>query len=80
MPKVIAVFADGLGFHYTRNAFVEKLLKDVFQTVIPLKSILGFSCGIIPSIWTSNYPRAHGYWALWGLKKKYELRLLRLGI
>lgn len=72
------IFADGLGFHYTENEKVRKSLAEIFPAVIPLHSILGYSAGIHPSIWTSSYPRDHGWWTIWALKKDFKPRPLKI--
>jgi len=75
---LIAIFADALGYCYTRYPLIQKALERTFPSVVPLRSMLGYSAGIMPSIWTSSYPHDHGYWAEWVLKSDYVPRLLRI--
>ena len=78
MAKLVAIFADGLGYHYTQNKSVEALFQRIFEVTVPLRSNLGFSIGLLPSIWTSCYPRKHGYWAEFFIKKPYEPKAINL--
>ena len=72
MQQMIAILADGLGYHYLNNNLIGKSFKRNFQTTIPMRSILGYSAGILPSIWTSSYPEDHGNWAEWMIKSDYS--------
>jgi len=78
LHKIIIVYADGLGFHYFCNQTISAAMKNAFQKQIPLSSILGYSVGILPSIWTSSYPRDHENWTIWSLRNDYEPRPIRL--
>jgi predicted AlkP superfamily pyrophosphatase or phosphodiesterase len=71
MTKLIVILADGLGFHYLRDTTVHTGFSDLFASVTPVKSLLGYSDGIIPSIWTSNFPERHNHWARWSLRNDY---------
>lgn len=75
---ILAIFADALGYCYTSHPLIRKALERIFRSVVPLRSMLGYSAGIMPSIWTSSYPHDHGYWAEWVLKSDYVPRLLRI--
>lgn len=72
------IFADGLGFHYLDNEEVRKSMYETFPSVIPLQTVLGYSAGAIPSIWTSNFPAIHGYWNEWMLRSDYKPRIISI--
>lgn len=75
---ILVIFVDSLGYCYTDHPLIRKALRRVFQSIIPLDSILGYSAGIMPSIWTSNYPQDHGYWSEWVIKSDYVPQLLQI--
>ncbi|MFA6635892.1 MAG: alkaline phosphatase family protein [Candidatus Omnitrophota bacterium] len=58
----INILIDALGWEYVKN---RPFLEDIASTKIPVKSLLGFSSGVIPSILTGKYPREHEHWALY---------------
>ena len=72
MVRLVAVFADALGYHFLKDKRIESRIKSIFPTVIPLRTGLGYSPGFQASIWTSSYPEEHGYWAQWSLKLPYQ--------
>ena len=78
MSEVTLVFVDGFGFHYLQNKEIAEGAHSIFTDIIPLRSIIGYSAGIIPSIWTSSYPEDHGYWVRWMLKQDYLPKPIRL--
>lgn len=58
----IFVLIDALGWSYIKN---RPFLNDIATTKMPVKSILGFSSGVIPSILTGKYPQEHKHWSLY---------------
>lgn len=78
LDKLVAIFADGLGFHYTRKEAVNVAFSQVFKVVIPLRTMLGFSIGLIPSIWTSSFPREHGYWSEFYYESPHSVDLFKI--
>src|SRR5215467_7446268 len=59
----IAVFVliDALGWKYLEN---RDFLKDVLPYRMPLRTVLGFSSGAIPTILTGELPSKTGHWNL----------------
>lgn len=58
----IFILIDALGWNYIKD---RQFLNDITTTKIPIKSILGFSSGVIPSILTGKYPQEHKHWSLY---------------
>lgn len=58
----IFILIDALGWNYIKD---RRFLNDIATTKIPVKSILGFSSGVIPSILTGKYPQEHQHWSLY---------------
>jgi Type I phosphodiesterase / nucleotide pyrophosphatase len=58
--QVIALI-DALGWEYIRD---RRFLEDVLPYRTPLKTVLGFSSGAIPTILTGLMPERHGHWNL----------------
>lgn len=58
----IFILIDALGWNYIKD---RPFLTDVAVTKMPVKSILGFSSGVIPSILTGKYPQEHKHWSLY---------------
>ncbi|MFA5090332.1 MAG: glycosyltransferase [Candidatus Omnitrophota bacterium] len=58
----ICILIDALGWNYIKN---RPFLNDIALTKRPVKSILGFSSGVIPSILTGEYPQEHKHWSLY---------------
>jgi len=58
----IFILIDALGWNYIKN---RPFLDDIAVTKMSVKSILGFSSGVIPSILTGKYPQEHKHWSLY---------------
>lgn len=58
----IFILIDALGWEYIKE---RPFLNDIAVTKRPIKSILGFSSGVIPSILTGKYPQEHKHWSLY---------------
>ncbi len=58
----IFILIDALGWDYIKD---RSFLNDIAVTKRPVKSILGFSSGVIPSILTGKYPQEHKHWSLY---------------
>lgn len=58
----ILILIDALGWSYIKD---RSFLNDIAVTKRPVKSILGFSSGVIPSILTGKYPQEHKHWSLY---------------
>jgi predicted AlkP superfamily pyrophosphatase or phosphodiesterase len=58
----IFMLIDALGWDYIKD---RPFLNDIAKTKRPVKSILGFSSGVIPSILTGKYPPEHKHWFLY---------------
>ena len=58
----IFILIDALGWEFIKN---RPFLNDIATTKMPVKSILGFSSGVIPSILTGKYPQEHKHWSLY---------------
>jgi len=58
----IFMLIDALGWDYIKD---RSFLDDIAVTKKPVKSILGFSSGVIPSILTGKYPQEHKHWSLY---------------
>ncbi|RJO65801.1 MAG: glycosyltransferase [Candidatus Omnitrophota bacterium] len=58
----IFILIDALGWAYIKD---RPFLNSVAVTKMPIKSILGFSSGVIPSILTGKYPQEHNHWSLY---------------
>ncbi len=58
----IFILIDALGWDYIKN---RPFLDDICPIKRPVKSILGFSSGVIPSILTGRYPPEHKHWFLY---------------
>ena len=58
----IFILIDALGWDYIKD---RSFLDDIAVTKRPVKSILGFSSGVIPSILTGKYPQEHKHWSLY---------------
>ncbi|MFA5156295.1 MAG: glycosyltransferase [Candidatus Omnitrophota bacterium] len=58
----IFILIDALGWEYIRD---RHFLNNIAVTKMPVKSILGFSSGVIPSILTGKYPQEHKHWSLY---------------
>lgn len=57
MDKInIFILIDALGWNYIKN---RQFLDDIAVLKWSVKSILGYSCGIIPSIFTGKFPSQH---------------------
>jgi predicted AlkP superfamily pyrophosphatase or phosphodiesterase len=56
------VLIDALGWKYVENT---RFLNDLLPWRRPLKTILGFSSGAIPTILTGLRPAEHGHWNLY---------------
>ena len=63
MNKRIDIFIliDALGWEFIKD---RPFLDDIAVTKQQVKSILGFSSGVIPSILTGQYPEKHNHWSL----------------
>jgi predicted AlkP superfamily pyrophosphatase or phosphodiesterase len=61
------MFLDGFRYDYL-DAENAPFLYDKKRecTCLPLQTLLGFSSSIKAALWTSTYPRTHGYWTYWG--------------
>lgn len=57
----IFILIDALGWDYIKN---RNFLNQIAVTKRPVKSILGFSSGVIPSILTGKNPQEHNHWSL----------------
>jgi len=62
MNVSIFMLIDALGWDYIKD---RPFLDDIAKTKRPVKSILGFSSGVIPSILTGKYPPEHKHWFLY---------------
>lgn len=62
--NTVSIFAlvDALGWDYIKD---RPFLNDIAVVKRPVKSILGFSSGVIPSILTGKYPQEHKHWSLY---------------
>jgi hypothetical protein len=62
--KSVSIFMliDALGWDYIKD---RDFLPEIAQTKRPVKSTLGFSSGVIPSILTGKMPQAHKHWSLY---------------
>ncbi|MCX5699824.1 MAG: glycosyltransferase [Candidatus Omnitrophica bacterium] len=58
----IFILIDALGWNYIKD---RPFLNDIATTKMPVRSILGFSSGVIPSILTGKYPQEHKHWSLY---------------
>ncbi len=58
----IFILIDALGWNYIKD---RPFLSQIAVTKRRVKSILGFSSGVIPSILTGKYPREHKHWSLY---------------
>lgn len=58
----IFILIDALGWDYIKN---RPFLDNIAVTERPVKSILGFSSGVIPSILTGKFPEEHKHWSLY---------------
>ncbi|PIQ89475.1 MAG: hypothetical protein COV72_02920 [Candidatus Omnitrophica bacterium CG11_big_fil_rev_8_21_14_0_20_42_13] len=58
----IFILIDALGWEYIKD---RPFLDKIARTKMPVKSILGFSSGVIPSILTGKYPKEHKHWSLY---------------
>lgn len=58
----IFILIDALGWEYIKD---RPFLDDIAKTKMSVKSILGFSSGVIPSILTGKYPQEHKHWSLY---------------
>lgn len=57
----IVYFIDALGYDIISKAIgFQNLSNDI--RIEPAKSILSYSCGIYPSLWTGTYPDEHRIW------------------
>ncbi|MEA3369477.1 MAG: alkaline phosphatase family protein [Candidatus Ratteibacteria bacterium] len=62
MEKVnIFILIDALGWTYIKN---RPFLDGIAKTKRPVKSLLGYSSAILPSIVTGKYPEEHKHWSL----------------
>src|SRR6185312_15316035 len=60
-PISICVLIDALGWKILEE---RKFLDDVLTYRQPLRTVLGFSSGAIPSLLTGRVPSQHGHWNL----------------
>lgn len=58
----VFVLVDALGWNLLP---AEGFLRDLLPFQKPLRTILGFSSGAIPTLLTGAPPRVHGHWNLW---------------
>ncbi len=58
----IFILIDALGWHYIKD---RPFLADSAPFKRPVKSVLGFSSGVIPSILTGKMPHEHKHWSLY---------------
>src|SRR3989338_11390970 len=58
----IFILIDALGWEYIKD---RPFLSDIAVTKQPVKSILGFSSAVIPSILTGKLPQEHKHWSLY---------------
>ena len=58
----IFILVDALGWNYIKN---RPFLDKVANVKRKVRSILGFSSGVIPSILTGKYPHEHKHWSLY---------------
>ena len=63
----IFILIDALGWNYIEN---RSFLDEIVNTKQRVKSILGFSSGVIPSILTGKYPQEHKHWSLYYYSKE----------
>lgn len=52
-------FTDGFAHRYLHKL---NFLHDICDQVTPLETLLSYSSGILPSIWSGTYPDENGYW------------------
>jgi len=71
MTDVVNIFIliDGLGWEWIKRS---TFLSQIAPYRRPLKTVLGFSAGAIPSILTGRYPEDHGRMAMYRLAEKGE--------
>ena len=55
------VLIDALGWEYLKD---REFLSDICPYRTPLRTVLGFSSGAIPSLLTGTLPQSHGHWNL----------------
>ena len=60
-PLHLFVLIDALGWSYIED---RKFLNDVLAYRRPLRTVLGFSSGAIPTILTGEWPAQNGHWNL----------------
>src|SRR5712692_10846543 len=62
-PRGLSVFVliDALGWKYLEG---REFLKDLLPYRVPLRTVLGFSSGAIPTILTGELPSKTGHWNL----------------
>mgnify|MGYP000380341526 CR=1 FL=1 len=58
----IFILIDALGWELAKDS---GFLQQICPVRMPVKSILGFSSGVIPSILTGRYPKEHKHWSLY---------------
>jgi len=57
----IYVLIDALGWQYLKD---KKFLDDILPHRLPMRTVLGFSSGAIPTILTGVPPAVTGHWNL----------------
>lgn len=64
MKNTVTIFMliDALGWDYIKG---RDFVNDICPNRRPVKSLLGFSSGVIPSILTGRYPPQHKHWFLY---------------
>jgi predicted AlkP superfamily pyrophosphatase or phosphodiesterase len=59
MKKLLIFFLDGFGYNYLNKI---TFLNDICEQKSPLSTLLSYSSGILPSIWSGTYPDENGIW------------------
>jgi len=72
--KLLIFFLDGFAYSYLDKI---NFLDDICDQVSPLETLLSYSSGILPAMWSGTYPDENGIWNEFYLSPRKRYRSLK---